>query len=76
MPAGPINCPDDDGSEIVALLTYPGGQRLTIRVDLTGCGTVTNGSVVRTTMGTGSPSPLIRTCEDALGWTTARRGPG
>jgi hypothetical protein len=73
MATGAINCPADDGSAIVALLTYPGGHRLTIRVGLTGCGVVTNGSMMRTTMGTGSSPPLIRTCEDALRWRTARQ---
>jgi hypothetical protein len=46
--AGPVACPFDDGSEIVALLAYPNGRTVTISVGLQGCETVTNGSVHRT----------------------------
>ncbi len=54
-PAGAVACPDDDGSQIVALVSYPAGQQVTIAVGLTGCALVTNGSVHRTAAGIGSP---------------------
>jgi hypothetical protein len=50
--SGPIACPADDGSQIVLWLTYPSGHRVAVSVGLTGCDSVTNGSVVR--MGLGS----------------------
>lgn len=52
---GAVACPEDDGSEILARLTYPGGQRVSISVGLTGCALVTNGSVHRTAAGLGTP---------------------
>ena len=55
FPAGPVNCPNDNGSQILALIAYP-GHALTISVDLTGCRLVTNGSVGRTAAGMGSPA--------------------
>jgi hypothetical protein len=53
---GAIACPMDDGSQVVALLSYPGGHSVSISVGLTGCTRVTNGDVVRTALGIG-PSP-------------------
>ena len=63
LPTGPpglINCPSDDGSQIVARLAYPAGQRVTITVALTGCTQVTNGSVARTAVGTSLIGQLER----------------
>jgi hypothetical protein len=40
-------CPADDGSQIRVLLTYPSGHRVTIAVELSGCGVVTNGDLYR-----------------------------
>jgi hypothetical protein len=48
---GTFNCPVDDGSAIVALLTYPHGRALTISVGLRGCQSVTNGDLRRTASG-------------------------
>ena len=56
---GAYACPSDDGSEIVALLAYPDGHGVTVSVGLTGCETVTNGSVFRIAAGIGSP-PAFR----------------
>jgi len=53
MPRG-IFCPMDDGSQILVFLAYRGGRELTIRVALTGCRIVTNGSVGRTAAGFGA----------------------
>jgi hypothetical protein len=53
---GVIACPMDDGTEVVALLSYPGGHSVSISVGLRGCTRVTNGDVVRTALGIG-PSP-------------------
>lgn len=52
---GGIACPSDDGSQIVALLAYPGGQLDRIAVHLAGCQEATNGSVFRLALGVGSP---------------------
>jgi hypothetical protein len=46
-PGPPIPCSSDDASQIVALLGYPNGRRVTIAIGLTGCTFVTNGSVSR-----------------------------
>jgi hypothetical protein len=53
---GGIACPSDDGSQIIALLTYPHGRRVRISVGEQGCNDVKNGSVVRTASGFG-PHP-------------------
>jgi hypothetical protein len=52
---GAVACPNDDGSEIVAWLAYPGGHQVPVSVGLTGCALVTNGSVHRTAAGFGTP---------------------
>jgi hypothetical protein len=52
---GPVACPGDDGSKIVAQLAYPNGRAVTISVGLQGCVMVTNGNVYRTAAGFGSP---------------------
>jgi hypothetical protein len=54
-PPGPTACPNEDGSQIIALLGYPDGHAVTISVGLTGCEAVTNGTVSRTAFGFGSP---------------------
>jgi hypothetical protein len=48
---GSYACPNDDGSQVVALLTYPNGRRVTVVAHLRGCSPVANGSVVRTALG-------------------------
>lgn len=55
LPRGVLNCPEDDGSQIVALLAYPGRHVVTIGVGLTGCRVVANGSVTRTALSFRSP---------------------
>lgn len=58
--SGTFHCPLDDGSEIVALLTYPHERTVTISVGLRGCQTVTNGDLRRTAAGTsGQPGPTL-----------------
>jgi len=52
---GAVACPNDDGSQILALLAYPGGHQVSISVGLTGCALVTNGTVHRTAAGLGTP---------------------
>jgi hypothetical protein len=44
---GPVACPFDDGSQIVAHLSYRDGRAVTIGIDLTGCNLVTNGDLHR-----------------------------
>ncbi|MGO9789902.1 MAG: hypothetical protein ACLP8S_10540 [Solirubrobacteraceae bacterium] len=53
--SGAVACPNDDLSQILAVLAYPAGQQVTITVGLTGCALVTNGSIHRTAAGVGSP---------------------
>jgi hypothetical protein len=44
-------CPLDDGSQILALLRYAGGERVTVALATTGCRRVTNGDLVRVASG-------------------------
>jgi hypothetical protein len=48
---GTIVCPNDRGSEIVAILKYPHRQDLRLTVTLTGCSGVLRGSVTRSALG-------------------------
>jgi len=54
-PLGPVACPSDDGSQILAILSYPTGWTVPITMGLSGCNSVTNGIVRRTASGFGSP---------------------
>jgi hypothetical protein len=45
---GALSCPTSDGSQVLALLAYPNGHRVTISIATGGCGIVTNGNLVRT----------------------------
>jgi hypothetical protein len=52
LPPGKVfACPDENGSQVLALLTYPSGERVTILVQTSGCGEVSNGDVSRTASG-------------------------
>jgi hypothetical protein len=73
-PPGPVACPADNGSQIVALVAYPAGQRVTISVDLTGCAIVTNGSLSRSAAGVGTPRPYGPQLLAELGRLTGYRG--
>ena len=55
LPDGTVVCPDDDGSQVVATLTYPQSRSVAVSVGLRGCETATNGTVSRTASGFGSP---------------------
>jgi hypothetical protein len=55
---GVVACPNDDLSQIIALLSYPAGRLVSINVGLSGCALVTNGSVHRTAAGFGTPPPF------------------
>jgi hypothetical protein len=54
FPPGGFACPADVGSQILALLAYPNGQRLTIAFELSGCEGVMNGDLIRIANGYGS----------------------
>lgn len=54
-PRGATACPADDLSQVVALLAYPHGRTVPVSVGLTGCRSVTNGTVQRTASGFGTP---------------------
>jgi hypothetical protein len=47
-PSGTVACPVFLEPLIVALLAYPDGHTVTISVDESGCGSVTNGNLIRT----------------------------
>ncbi len=47
FPSGPMSCPADDGSEIVAIFHYAKAPDDPVTVDLTGCQGVTNGHLRR-----------------------------
>lgn len=51
LPRGRIACPMDDGSQIVVMLTYRSGRRVTVALGPTGCRVATNGDQVRTADG-------------------------
>jgi hypothetical protein len=51
VPPIPFHCPSDDGSEVVALAAYRGGESVTVELDRTGCQRVTNGDLIRIASG-------------------------
>ncbi len=53
-PGAAFACPNGDGSLIVALLAYEGGEHVRIKVDRTGCQGVTNGDVASLADGYGT----------------------
>jgi hypothetical protein len=67
---GTVVCPADDGSQVVAILTYPQSRTLAVSVGLRGCETATNGTVSRTASGFGTPPekvpPLVNQLEHIL----------
>ena len=60
-------CPMDDGAQIDMTLTYPAGHGVFIRVELTGCETVSNGSITRSAATTAAGGKLIATLESLAG---------
>lgn len=58
LPAPPlrVKCPVDFGSEIVASIAYAHGKRVTVAVQLEGCGLVANGNLSRSASGFGTAS--------------------
>ena len=56
-PGVAFSCPADIGSEIDVLAEYPGHERVAVIVSLTGCTSVTNGTVTRTALAYGG-SPV------------------
>lgn len=61
-PAGPISCPNDDGSSLVAYALYRRAATRIIHVGLSGCLIVSRGDVVRWDAPSGGK--LVRTLED------------
>ena len=61
-PAGPISCPADDGSSIVAYALYRRAATRIVHVGLSGCLIVSRGDVVR--WDTPSGGKLVHTLED------------
>jgi hypothetical protein len=41
-----LPCPLDNGAQVDVLAAFPGGQRVTVSYDSTGCNRVTNGDIV------------------------------
>jgi hypothetical protein len=63
---GTVVCPVDDGSQVIARLTYPHSRSLAVSVGLRGCEIATNGTVSRTASGFGSPSEKVPPLVDQL----------
>lgn len=63
---GAFACPDDDGSQIIALLAYPEGHEVTISASVTGCSVVSNGDVARSAA-YGPPGPRLMAQLEHLG---------
>jgi hypothetical protein len=61
---GPVACPNDDGSQIVAYFRYRDGSLDVVRVGTTGCEVVSNGHVSRSAAV--APGPHLLTELDAL----------
>jgi hypothetical protein len=68
LPRRPLSCPADDGAEIDALLAYPDGNGVFVQIDLTGCATVSNGSVVRWAGSTAAGRNLLAETEQLTGY--------
>jgi len=52
---GAVACPNEDGSQIDALVSYPAGRLVMVQLQLTGCNEVTNGDLHRIAAGIGYP---------------------
>lgn len=65
-PHGNVVCPSDDGSQVVANLRYSPSRSLAVSIELQGCGTATNGAVLRTASGFGTPSVKVPPLLDQL----------
>lgn len=63
---GTVVCPNDDGSQVVAILTYPRSRTVAVSVGLGGCETATNGTVSRSASGFGTPSEKVPPLVDQL----------
>ena len=63
---GTVNCPSDDGSQVVAILTYRQWRSLAVSVGLRGCDIATNGKVSRTASGFRTPSAKVPPLVDQL----------
>jgi len=61
--SGAVFCPNDNGSAITLTLGYPSGHSVFIRVGLTGCQAVSNGSVTRTAATSAAGRSLLATIE-------------
>ena len=66
QPHGAVVCPADDGSQVVATLTYSPARSIAVSIGLGGCGTVTNGRVFRTASGFGTPPQRVPPLVDQL----------
>ena len=59
LPPGIVNCPLDDGSEIVATFRYPSRGEDVVTVGLSGCRVIGNGIVPPRTASSGAGSRLL-----------------
>lgn len=58
-PPRAVKCPENNGSEIVALIAYAHGERVTVALQLSGCGRVTNGNLARSASAANSTGPEL-----------------
>jgi hypothetical protein len=73
-PKASLFCGDDDDSQVLALLAYPGGRQVTVALDETGCNRVTNGDVVRIASGYGNTPVGPRLVAELKALTAPVRG--
>jgi hypothetical protein len=69
--SGTVFCPADNGAEVDMILTYHDGHGVFIRVGLTGCALVSNGSVNRTAATTAAGHRLLSQIEQLTGYKGA-----
>lgn len=78
-PKGVRHCPADDLSRVIVELGYPDGRAVPVSVRLTGCRSVTNGTVKRDASGYGTPPrygpQLIRRLRVLLAHGATPNGP-
>lgn len=58
--AGPTACPNDDGTELIALFTYRGGLPVPVTIHTSGCRDATNGQLARSALEPPGPALLHR----------------
>ena len=69
FPRQALPCPLDNGAQIDVLAAYPGGRRVTVLYETTGCDRVSNGDVVRIASGYHAEALAARLRRELTGGT-------